>query len=252
MSSRSQFSLGFTGKDLSLLGVIFLLGENVPTWWPCPSGRLTAIGLEACSRQHFASHMEGVYSTRFWKWSSWYVKGKLLIHTHQISNTKLAESCLIFVKSYISFQNCDKMTQGEPFYIFLPVCAISSRGPSIRAGAVQSCGKEGREGFLSLTRRGDRFVLASVHIAAGMPSLESVLHASTRWHRSGAGVAQASCMSTNWWWRSSRAKGAQPSITASGFRWIPVWRESASLASRFSLGMSFWSPVISAPWRKSE
>lgn len=30
VSSRSQFSLGFTVKDLSLFGVIFLLGENVP------------------------------------------------------------------------------------------------------------------------------------------------------------------------------------------------------------------------------
>lgn len=124
--------------------------------------------------------------------------------------------------------------------------------PASGLAQVQSCGKEGGERFLSLTRRGGRFVLASAHIAAGMPSLERVLHASARWHRSGAGVAQASCTSTNWWWRSRRAGGAQPSITASGFRWIPVWRESASLASRFSLGMSFWSPVIAAPWRKSE
>lgn len=248
------------GKDLSLLGMIFLLGENVPTWWPCPAGSWTVlcrnhttIGLGACARQHLASNNGGCVQYQVLEVEFLVFQGQTSHlyppNSQHKTGRELSNLCEVL---YLLSKLLTRWLRESPSTSFCLSVSSVHEDPASGLAQVQSCGKEGGECFLSLTRRGDRFVLASAHIAAGMPSLERVLHASARWHRSGAGVAQASCTSTNWWWRSRRAEEAQPSITASGFRWIPVWRESASLASRFSLGMSFWSPVIAAPWRKSE
>lgn len=194
--------------------MIFLLGENVPTWWPCPAGSWTVlcrnhttIGLGACARQHLASNNGGCVQYQV-------LEVEFLVFQGQTSHLyppnfqhktgrELSNLCEVL---YLLSKLLTRWLRESPSTSFCLSVSSVHEDPASGLAQVQSCGKEGGECFLSLTRRGDRFVLASAHIAAGMPSLERVLHASARWHRSGAGVAQASCTSTNWRWRSGGLK----------------------------------------------
>lgn len=60
--------------------------------------------------------------------------------------------------------------------------------------------------------------------------------------------AQAPCTCPSWWQGLRWAEGVRCStVTAPGSRWILAWPASASHASQFSPGRSFWNPVTSAP-----